>query len=201
MLSSRTPACRRLASAARSHGPGRGDDLERRRRQQVGGPVPKGIARTLVQRADVRPRRSHAHRVRHPPVLERREPDGDTQRGGLLGMQPGGLAQLGEVTFPGAGQPGLVTGTRVDVVHGPPERRERTAATAIVPHAGGEQAAGARDARHLREPRHRIGCSTTSRGTAPKKDAEASTPGSSQPFLQTSLFWTSRRPRTRTRSS
>jgi hypothetical protein len=103
----------------------------------------------LIQLGDIGTGRPDAQRVRLPPVSERRERDADGQRRRLNVVQAGRFAQFRQVTLPGASELRLVTRLRVHVVHGPPERGEGTAASGVIPHAGGDQAAGAGDPRHL----------------------------------------------------
>ena len=99
---------------------------------------------------------SDTERERLPPVIECRKPCGDGQRHGPDVLEVCCFAQLGQVTFPCPGQLRLVARLRIDVVHSPPERGERTAASGVIPHACSDHTAGTGDPSHLRQPGHWI---------------------------------------------
>jgi hypothetical protein len=117
----------------------------------------QGGAVLIGQRGQVGAGWADAERVGLPPVLERVVANADGQRGGVRASQSSLGEQPGQVAFAGARPTGLVVHGWVQFPRRLPERADRAALAAVVPHAGGHRPARRGHPAHLAQARHRVG--------------------------------------------
>lgn len=110
-----------------------------------------------AETGDVGAGRPDTQGERHPPVLERREFQGDGQPGLDRLGQPGRPTQLDQLAGTGPGQPRLARRGRITITHRPPEERQRSGVAGVVPDAGADDPTGPGDPLHLGQPGDRVG--------------------------------------------